>query len=595
MEFNTPSFERFPEDGKIYRIYWAGLYVPRAYGTSTSRVAIWLSEQSSGKPKPFVETRLVIDSIGSIPRMPIGSFWQDGRMVQQPLPAGEEIIDLEIAPQSEWSVVRAEDAHPSAPSTPHDKWTTCYLPPADIRLNLRQSNATTEKGHRARVVPVSTTSGDEVILPCYELFRAFYAGTSELAITLLGQPWNEAAANKFVKDVEITETEGAPEWTLTLQPGTPQGAVPYLAMLLCDPDARSAARRIHPQLVLDSQENPTGAWIYATPPVLNRTMNIRAHVRRLPTRNALLVLQIVEARYPGNAGRIKCLVDTQPRAVAVAEAFGGSGAVARGSSDVGISVAGSGDSAPTIRNRQLAAPGPVWLALPEISKQASRVRLLPQSAGPQLGRFGDDRVSTGTKGRVGDPARAGFSQQEAQERYDRFAALRSGLDALRSVGEITGWRSLPMVRPTPPHDPVYCAFPNAQGSLPISWSIVGRPQARPRVAWVIELNTLASSAYWIESEATTPRDIRCALMFVTSNGASPTYDLLGRLLELCALARGVWPSAPPASLAQDVFWVKVNHRFADQQMRPSTLRHALQRLAILRAQPQTDQPMSLRA
>ena len=410
MELNTPSFERFPEDGKIYRIYWAGLYVPRAYGTNTSRVAIWLSEQTPGKPKPFVETRLVIDSIGSIPRMPMGSFWQDGRMIQQPLPAGEEVVDLEIAPQSEWSVFRAEDAHPSAPKTPHDRWTSCYLPPADIRLNLRQSNATTEKGHRARVVPARTTGGDEVILPCYELFRAFYAGTSELATTLLGQPWNDVAAAKFVEELKITETEGSPEWLLTMQPGTPQGAVPYLGLLLCDPDAISAAQRIHPQLVVDSQENPTGAWIFATPPVLNRCMTIRAHVRRLPTRNALLVLQILEARYPSKVARIKCFVDAQTRAVVPAEVLGAPDALAGGSSDVGVSVVGSGDSAPTIRNRQLAAPGLIWVELPEILKHASRVRLLPQGAGPQVKRLGGDRVSTGTKGEGGNPARAGFSQ-----------------------------------------------------------------------------------------------------------------------------------------------------------------------------------------
>lgn len=581
MEINTPSFEHFPEDGKVYRIYWAGLYFPRAHATNTPRIAIWLTEESQGKPKPFVETRLILDSIGSIPRMALGSFWQDGRMIDCPLPKEEAIVDLEIAPQSQWPVFRAEDAHPSAPTSPHDKWAFCYLPPADFRLNLRESKTSTAKGHRARIVPARTASGDEVIFPCYELFRAFYAGTSELAITLLARPWNNSAAANFVSNLAVTETDGMPEWRFTLQPGTPQAAVPYLGMLLCDADARRAAQFIYPQLVVDSQQNPTDAWILATPPVLNRSMHIRAHVRKLPSRNALLVLQIIEASYPGQVGRINYFVATEARAVLPATVGTTPRAIAPGGSAAGVSITGIGDSAPTIRNRQLAAPGPVWRDLPEISKEASRLRLLPRSAGTRVERFRADRVSTGTRGQIGDPSRAGFSQQEAQELYDRFAALRSGLDALVSTGEITHWRDLPIVRPTPEHAPAYCAFPNWQGTQPIAWSTVGRPQARPRVAWLIELTTPALTAYWIESEAVTARDIHCALIFVTVDRSQPTADLVGRLLELCALARGVWPSTPSISLAADVLWVKVTHRFAEKQMRPSTLRHAIRKLGRL--------------
>ena len=185
-----------------------------------------------------------------------------------------------------------------------------------------------------------------------------------------------------------------------------------------------------------------------------------------------------------------------------------------------------------------------------------------------------------------------FPRQEAQERYDRFAALRSGLDVLVTEGEINTWRSLPMVRPTPEHDPVYCAFPDSQGSQPISWGIVGRPHRRPRVAWVIELNLPTLTAYWIESEAATRHDIHCALIFVTSDGASLTDDLLGQLLELCALAKGVWPIAPPAPLNREIFWVKATHRFADKQMRPSTLRHAIRRLTSFYERSRPDQSMS---
>ena len=92
------SFDAFPNDNRIYRLYWGGeIQLPNSQDES-SLVYVWLREiDINGKfIRNTTEARRVVLSSGAIPRLHVGSLWRaQAPYVNQSIPESQ-LLEFEI-------------------------------------------------------------------------------------------------------------------------------------------------------------------------------------------------------------------------------------------------------------------------------------------------------------------------------------------------------------------------------------------------------------------------------------------------------------------------------------------------------------------
>ena len=392
--------ETFPEDGRLYRLFWGGELLLPKLGHSTNQVRVWLKEiDEHGRGIQGRNIVQITESVGAIPRLPIGSYWRNGHKACPKLHDPTRIMQLDIVARAKWNVVRAGDAIPIDPSFGGKSHT--WINRSDLRLIFDTVAGRKVRGVDARVVSARTISGLEVIFPSYEIFRAFFAGTTDLAHALLSRTWNAAEKDFIVGSSWHDDANGA-HWHIDLAPGVPHSAVPYLSWLHFDGTARKAANRIYAESV-----NQAGtSWISAMPPVVNRFFRIRAHVVRLRSRNALLVTQITSIEYPTKIGSLS--YSTAQREIP-------SGALVEGEAKVPIerapkfrpsSLSVPLDRNPTRRYLELPAVSVKFPGLPVAKRSARAERFVPIPVTSSHAEAPTPRqVSVGTPGTRPAPSR----------------------------------------------------------------------------------------------------------------------------------------------------------------------------------------------
>lgn len=566
----NPSHDAFQKDDRLYRIYWAGEVMLPPSGEYTPRIRLWLTEvDDNGQDIPNRPIYEITESAGAIPHLPIGSYWRNGRAVNPKNYTADRIQRLEIAPPGQWTPLQAGAASPFG--TRH-----CWINPSDMRLMFRTSRGRQVYGHMARVVPCRTTRGREVILPCYEIFRALLANTSDLSLALLGDIWNNAE-KRFVESGRETRDDSGVSWHIDLRPGVPFSTVPYLALFRFVEDAREAANQVYPALVQQG-DDPRGVWISARPPITGMPLRIRARTRQLPSRKALLVTQILAFEHP---------VPIQTLSYSVAEQLVPTG-TPRGEpseprrtyrpNNRGLHVGRPSDRQLSSRIHQLPSMTVKWTGLPQLSRIARRIREVPLPDGSsELEEQPDKVVSVGepSSGKLTPPAR--FSPQEEQQIEDRFESIRDLVDKLTEEGLIDSASEYPLVRPTPQECPTYCSFPTERDKKPINWAIIREPFSRPRLALVLELAVKDRLVYWIETEATDTRNRHRSLVIEMADGSALDEGVLTTLLDICALNHGVWPNKFPFGHGT-VLTADARHRYIHGHL---SMNVVLRRLAIL--------------
>lgn len=296
-----PLHDSFPEDDRLYRIYWAGELAPPNSGESTHRVRVWLKEVDEfGRVVPNTAIRQITESVGAIPKFVIGSFWRNGRIsrLKHENPSSIKLLEL-VAPEV-WSVARAGDSIPREPG--HQGSSHTWINRSDLPLIFDTEVGRKILGHNANVVSARTTAGQEIIIPSYEIFRSLFAGTTDLSLALLNGTW-DSVEKRFIVGSHQHESKEGVHWSIDLAPGVPPSAVPYLGWLHFSESARKAANRIYPATVRQGPLTHT-AWISAEPPIVGQVFRMRARTLYLRSRNALLVTQICSVDFPINVAEL---------------------------------------------------------------------------------------------------------------------------------------------------------------------------------------------------------------------------------------------------------------------------------------------------
>jgi hypothetical protein len=530
-----PQQDIFPEDDRLYRVFWAGELVLPEPGHSTKRFHLWLQEvDEHGEVVVGGQVVQVTESVGSIPRLPLGSYWRNGRH-SRPIRSDPTRIEfLEIVAPTSWNEpVRAGDQISGASHT--------WINPSDIRLLFSTTDERKIRGLDAQVVSVRTTSGQEVIFPCYEIFRAFFAGTTDLAHALLGHTWNAAERDFVIGSNHHEDLDGA-HWHIDLAPGVPHSAVPYLSLLRFDEAYRKAANRIYATTV----NQPRSPWISAMLPIVGKTFRIRARVVPLRSRNALLVTQISGIDFSTKVASLSYSIAKRDIPVGMPvqgqEVRPPVESVAKGKP---ASVSRPVDRSPTKRYFQLPSKSVKFLGLPYPKRSAREERNVPIPVpGPSRVSLVPRSVSVGTPGTRPAPSSGQFTPAEERRIEDGFEEILDLIEELMANGRIDDMKECPLVRPVPDGAPSYCEFPYSEVVRPWPWTMVREPLHRPRLALVLELAVGERLVYLIETE-TVKRKSYCSLAIEMVNRGSLDEGVLETLLDICADAKGIWPKKLP--------------------------------------------------
>jgi hypothetical protein len=190
-------------------------------------------------------------------------------------------------------------------------------------------------------------------------------------------------------------------------------------------------------------------------------------------------------------------------------------------------------------------------------------------------------VSVGEPGRGPRNSGARFTPWEEMDIRDRFQAVFDLANALVANGNIDSVREYPIVRPSPEGCPIYCAFNADLVSQERQWTVVRTPDARARVALVLEIVIGERMIYWFEIEPI-PRHYRAVAVEMTAGGIMDS-GTLDHILTVAAKQSGVWPKtfckASDTLLAVDAVHTNIGGELAPSVMLNAFMRLAHQRTA----------------
>ncbi len=587
------SYEALPAGDGIYRLYWGGLIQLSNSEDDAPKSHVWLREiDRQGDYIPKVPAIRVVQSAGAILGFHIGSLWQNKAPFLDSKLKEPDPIEFEIEAQPSWCPVLANQKHMYAGrgqgGRSHD-----WLNPSDYKLTLDEGGGVSVAAYHSWVVPMKSVNGEELIVPCYEIFRAFYAGSSELAWRLLTAPWS-AIKSHFLRNAEFHKTaEG--KWAIRLEPetGMSKGVLPYLGALVGSSAMRGGANKVHADLISSTQEYGTQtAWIRAVPPFLNQRFRIKACVVPLTSRPGVMVTHIVAASFPLQDTPLHYVQDEYISDLTDASAADtpDDAQFTQGQRDKYIDTANvskSGQHRATKRRLHLGIGRDFWLDAPRPTKEVRQVQSIkppiiqPDEAPDVLAPY----VGVGGTGDRESPPHGSLEQSD-DETTGRMAAIQDLVSSL-ALAEKLKWVEWPVVNCTAIECNKYCALPIDQGDEKSrTWAKGngfdgGEP---PRLAWVIRITVAGQNVYWVEIEHQKRGDHFCSIALTVLSGKDLDEATLRQVLNACVEHKGIWPKFAPHHLASIIKWSKgKNYQDGNGGLRASTILNRLRELGVVTA------------
>lgn len=578
------SFHRFPLDGQLYRLIWAGRISQARTEQATPRIHLWLAKIDESSPENLrcvlrpsgrPEVMWLEESAGSIAMFPIGSFWRDGVRQNSRYALPEDLhFRHEVLSAQSWSIVSS--------NAPVGNGFAKHVNRSDYPLSGENERGEREFFYDGFLVRCTTDSGLTLLIPCYEIFRRFYAVSSEISSALLSGHWT----TELKKLVKADRTGISPDGKNYII--WPQGQISDIAGLalarfaLVDA-ARLAAASIYLELEnARNRERRNSHWLIARPPWADESVRISFLGQRLSD-DTVLVLRIVQASFPSVPmpvsiayehlviPKLKRTEDTaDPKATDQSR---------KDEEDEQTNIGGPEDARHGHRVTQIAIDEP-WDGLPRIKRtylrttEIERVVSSIESQQPRS-RF----LSTGKRGIHGSLPRGSFNPDEHTAIQSRFHALSTCFQEMLDRGDLLSRRDYDLVDPRTTELATYCQFPTEIGGALQSWALVSGIQPRPRLCWVSELVSADGFvSYWLEIEPVGKVTQKYLLLKPRIPGNSLSAATLRSILKAAVVKSGVWSTDTMRTAHDEVIWLAKRHYYQDASLRRTSALAALEAL-----------------
>ncbi len=567
------KFDRFPVDGRLYRLIATGRRYPSPLSEQTRRVVVYLAEMEELTTGNAIYARredgsikfLVIDeAAGSIPSLILGSFWRDRTLQPDDLQNWVQVRDA-ILPEQTWQLTTIGALGLSTNPSSDSKG-----------LPLAGTDAA-GKIFNVAGMPVlygQTASGLNIYIPCYEIFRRFFGVTTELANALVSGRW----AKEVGKLVNLETTRVTEEGDFEIEPLVTLSNVACRAIALfqTSPHALTQAAAIYVKIINALRARDDSPWIEAWPPWKSQEMRISFMGEPLPD-GGMLALWIHDAQFP----KLPCPITRLTQQIILkSEPEAPTGPIepqsqSQPDEDEPISITRPGDVRPLGRAVHLAIQD-TWSELKPLRHRVISTRTTPYDPGkPKRKRTPPKkRVGTGVRSGQGEVPPGSLSSEDKARVEDRFRALAECLKLMVQQKHLLSFTDYDLVNPVETPSASYCALPANIGGVDRPWAVV---EGRPRMCWVVELTRADRQRfYWLETESRGEKHHRALLLRMRENASLPAATL-DTLLKQVVLSSGVWKPKDLAINHSAFATCTVNHRYG--MVKPSLVLEKMQQLA----------------
>ncbi|MBC3862435.1 hypothetical protein H8K32_10025 [Undibacterium jejuense] len=586
-------FQKFPSGGGLYRIHYAGSYIHPKSEHHTPRVGIWLSEVNLNSHGEFItksiskngsvfpELTFLVESAGSIPSLAIGTYWQDGHRVKIGGVPEDISESFEIGAHELWDMVVATDTISSQREMwiPTHSYQFCGIDVSDAFHNFA----------KAPMVRVTAKCGTQLLIPPYEIFRAYFCPCSELARELLSHRFDDAVA-ALAKHYKLPNLDSN-IFEIELNKNIPEIAARYLALFLGTDVGTMRATSVRIDVVNQWRSDPMGThWIKALPPFPDHDIQIKlagkwitkrgenSH-RKSSREDRFFAFRITDSTFPSLPYQINHVSETKYIPTYTNEqpnAETGSTQEKEAKHRSVTQLIGDEDAEIGAAILHLPSLSVNWLrdSLPEINRVYRKIQEYPGGVRAQQSSPERNRASTGSKGAKGTFPQASLSSQDSEQVIERFMALELCLNTLKKNNIISDWQEHAIVRPINKLGRNYCALVDKDATIYYKWSLVYDPFIRSRLVWLIQLERKGHLIYLLDIEPRSKSDTYAILVFVP---ASKTLELkvIERLFNHCITKEGRFSNYSSSGFQGDLLWTKAFHKFEENQLDPEKLLGAI--------------------
>jgi hypothetical protein len=579
------TFERFPEDGKLWLVKWIDKVQLPHLSTRSAAIDVLLQKLPFDDPAKIsrlkereIQAILNVSAykhpelflnpcrkvlVGAVPALSIGAVFKDTHKVGE-LPTLRAPLLLEKA-ESSCQVNTLYDEIP-APDGWDPKFPHRILNPSEFSLPKQSFPLSQCLSLR--------TKKCIYVIPRSVIFQTFYALHPSLARAFTNGPWPETRKSLiYLGDLdsgmktEIDRETG--RWNLVRQLGVRKELAPLLALYSFDPYARVCAESIYSSALQERGAGGSNPWHINAKIPFPGTEPVMLEVRAFRLRNSgaagspskILITRIVMSSFPkevrelSTAAYINSTQGAERIEVDEPPPFGG-GALPPKPPSAATTIASDVDARPNAQPVEIVMDTFRWLNPPEISmlEKASSKTYVGQPRPPRPTDPGGDATSPGNLGYTqGNLPEAQVQTELVRDPERRFVYLQQALRTLVESNEIAGYR---IVAPTEPTqtimhsgDPCWNFLDDdarQSGDWPkTGWRLIKRGKAfedgtytlgQPRAALVVEIEYKDVVGYWIEIEC---KGSGFTSPFIFNIGDNDPLVVIPHCLEIIAKSSGV--------------------------------------------------------
>ena len=533
---------------------------------TTARVQLWFAEVNNSNPARVEYARRpsgaisllgVDESAGSVPILPLGSYWQDG--TRQPDPCMHQHVKVEHAfvPPQKWRLVKARDCR--------------GLAAGSFPLNGEVKSGQVHQLDDAPILVCETASGNQLLIPSYEIFRRFYGVCSTLANGLLSQPW-QRELHELVDREHTGISEDGKHFLLTPQKEISSIGCRAIALFEQCEFAKTQARRIFTALANARRTQFDDPWIEVVPPWLGNAeantggMTISFVGHQLDD-GSTLVLWIYDSPFPVMPRPLVRVIPEIKIPVYSEEREDGPGGKTeqqeQGDDPANLSPPADTKIAKGLTHLPIADS---WSDLSPIHTKYLKKTPVPVSSNqketkPRRKR----RLSTGHASQLGQLNGASLSSDEHNKIKDRFQALSNSFKQLLEERYLSSREDYAQLDSYEINGTHFCELPTKLGVVPSSWAIISTAdELRPRLCWVSKL-TLSDGGvrYLFDIEAQEGEAFYALVLKLHSPGEELSDLLLEQVLRIAVKHQGRWKNGNWETFQQSATYRLIRHQIVD--------------------------------